>query len=290
MVKCVQYLLLLSCLFHAEVSGQRMWGSYEGSVGGTLYGAIVECGDTIIDGAYYTRYEKYTWNPHKGTLPFRNGEQFTRKVGNKVFRWTINGDILLYDYSLDIGDTVDYSVKRIENRFVITSVDSVDLFGKLKKRIKLRGIEHKQPDEWIEGFGSTYNNYFKPGELPIVGNGGSWSVCLMDGETGDYWQRQSDSLPCLLKEYEISCEMITSTSDHQAEAFKVVPNPIMSGVDRIRIEGVEDYREIVLIGVNGSRLIRTTIRKLNEEALSPGVYMIKIRDGSSHRTAKLLVR
>lgn len=75
------------------------------------------------------------------------------------------------------------------------------------------------------------------------------------------------------------------------EGFSLYPNPVTSG--KIYITSKNDSnKEVIIFDVLGKKVLQSTMssRELNVSSLSPGVYIIKINEGDSSVTRKLIVR
>jgi adenylate kinase family enzyme len=75
------------------------------------------------------------------------------------------------------------------------------------------------------------------------------------------------------------------------EGLSLYPNPITNG--RVYIATKNDAeKEIQIFDVLGKKIVQTQLntRELNISSLSPGVYIIKIREEESTATRKLIIR
>lgn len=86
----------------------------------------------------------------------------------------------------------------------------------------------------------------------------------------------------------------TSASKFQEQSFEnlnVYPNPVGNG--RVYItSGTASPKDIEIFDVLGKRVMLTTIstKELNVSSLSPGVYIIKIKEGEQRATRKLIIK
>lgn len=75
------------------------------------------------------------------------------------------------------------------------------------------------------------------------------------------------------------------------EGLNMYPNPVSNG--KVYITSKNDLdKSIIIFDVLGKKVLQTTIssKELNISNLSPGVYIIKINEGDSSVTRKLIVR
>lgn len=77
----------------------------------------------------------------------------------------------------------------------------------------------------------------------------------------------------------------------QGENLGFYPNPVSSGKIYITSKTSLD-KEILIFDVLGKKVLQTTIssRELNIASIPPGVYIIKITEGDTTATRKLIVR
>jgi hypothetical protein len=75
------------------------------------------------------------------------------------------------------------------------------------------------------------------------------------------------------------------------EGLSFYPNPVSNGKIYITSKLSLD-KEITIFDVLGKKVLQTILnsRELNISALSPGVYIIKIKEGEATATRKLIVK
>ena len=79
--------------------------------------------------------------------------------------------------------------------------------------------------------------------------------------------------------------------DLTIEGLSFYPNPVSNGRIYIISKSSLD-KEITIFDVLGKKVLQTVLnsRELNISALSPGVYIIKIKEGEATATRKLIVK
>ena len=79
--------------------------------------------------------------------------------------------------------------------------------------------------------------------------------------------------------------------DNSIEGLNFYPNPVTNGKLYISSKSNDD-KQITIFDVLGKKVLQTllTSKELNVSSLSPGVYFIKIEEGDSSATRKLIVR
>ena len=79
--------------------------------------------------------------------------------------------------------------------------------------------------------------------------------------------------------------------ENAIEGLTFYPNPVSTGKIYITSKLSED-KEITIYDVLGKKVLQTILsgRELNIGNLSPGVYIIKFKEGESSETRKLIVK
>lgn len=79
--------------------------------------------------------------------------------------------------------------------------------------------------------------------------------------------------------------------EHSIEGLSFYPNPVSTGKIYITSKSSDD-KEIIIFDVLGKKVLQTVLsgRELNLGNLSPGVYIIKFKEGESSETRKLIVK
>jgi len=75
------------------------------------------------------------------------------------------------------------------------------------------------------------------------------------------------------------------------EGLNFYPNPVSNGKVYISSKSMQD-KDIAIYDVLGKKVLQATItsKELNVSSLSPGVYIIKIKEGEASATRKLIVK
>ncbi|MES2545539.1 MAG: T9SS type A sorting domain-containing protein [Bacteroidota bacterium] len=79
--------------------------------------------------------------------------------------------------------------------------------------------------------------------------------------------------------------------DTQIEGLSFYPNPVSNGKVYITSKLSLD-KEIIIFDVLGKKVIQTYLnsKELNVSSLSPGVYIIRIKEGDATATRKLIIK
>lgn len=79
--------------------------------------------------------------------------------------------------------------------------------------------------------------------------------------------------------------------ENSIEGLSFYPNPVSTGKIYITSKSSDD-KEIIIFDVLGKKVLQTVLsgRELNIGNLSPGVYIIKFKEGDASETRKLIVK
>ena len=228
-------------------------------------------GDTIIDDVHYTKLMGTTneGNPHLFTL--------LREENGKVWRRQSSTDVLIYDLTASVGDTL--RIGEVEEELILDSI-SIEHIGNVDRKKFWFGLEYDFTGEpyavetWIEGIGSSYGLLYS-GSEGVVGGFFSALCFHQDGEL--IWQN----------EYYGTC-MVDAVEEEVVPTVSLYPNPT-SGLTHI--EGIEAAEVQVY---NGLGQLVKTVRGSNEvdaSGLQEGLYLLRITDGyGMNHTAKMTVK
>lgn len=83
----------------------------------------------------------------------------------------------------------------------------------------------------------------------------------------------------------------SKVQENTIDGLNFYPNPVTNGKLYISSKSNDD-KQITIFDVLGKKVLQTllTSKELNVSSLSPGVYFIKIEEGDSSATRKLIVR
>jgi hypothetical protein len=81
------------------------------------------------------------------------------------------------------------------------------------------------------------------------------------------------------------------TQDISIEGLSFYPNPVSNGKIYITSKTGGD-KEVVIYDVLGKKVLQANLntKELNISSISPGVYIIKIREGEATSTRKLMIK
>ncbi|OYU81080.1 MAG: secretion protein [Flavobacterium sp. BFFFF1] len=98
-------------------------------------------------------------------------------------------------------------------------------------------------------------------------------------------------LMCFLFSAGVSAQEVNKQQPAVTEGLNFYPNPVSNGKIYITSKTTLE-KEISIFDVLGKRVFQltTTNKELNISTLSPGVYIIKIKEGDATATRKLIVK
>jgi hypothetical protein len=85
--------------------------------------------------------------------------------------------------------------------------------------------------------------------------------------------------------------LAAKNQEQQFDNLNVYPNPVGNGRVYITSKTTEP-KDVEIFDVLGKRVMQLTIttKELNVSSLSPGVYIIKIKEGEQRATRKLIIK
>jgi len=252
--------------------------------GGRNY-SITFSNDTVIGSLTYHKlttpfvpsFESSCWsggielNIYKGAI---RQDTFLKKVF--IVPPTYNAEQLLYDFTMQVGDTVKgYIETNASPVDIVQSIDSVLVGSSYRKRWL---INFGYQIYYIEGIGSTYGLIeHSPGgttdQLMYVTN------CF-----------QQDGQP-LYPSTTTNCELITSTNIFENKGFqiKIYPNPSNGS---FIVDFDKSVRKILLTDILGNVILKHQANnqtKFNIDNLSSGTYILTAIDKDGRTTKKKII-
>ena len=208
-------------------------------------------GDTIISNQTYKKVYK-SWEYEGGIREEEQKVWYFSKYGN--------AETQIYDFTLDVGDTVTFLV----DPMVVDSISYIEINGEDRKQIYfsplLQFIEH-----WIEGIGSNLG-ILQSGSSAIVG-WRTWFLCM--SEDGELIYMNPNYSSCYLNNTEI-------VEVHNPK-IQVYPNPTSGKINIRNSENVK-IESISIIDLNGQNLLEfeNDINELDLSGFSKGIYLLKL--------------
>lgn len=250
-------------------------------------------GDTIINNKTYKKH--YTFGvkyqvakdfyPHcnENKIHYTNKYKGALRSDSGIVYYVIKGsnsEFVLYNFHLNVGDT-------IVGDLLVTEVDTVNINGRLHKRILFPDSNHLYQQAWIiDGIGSSF------------GLTGLWyAIIHFDHETKSLLcYAENDSI--LISNTNGSCELNVGFESENTllkeENINIYPNPAKDFVI-IDFNNVK-YRKIELYDLSGKLILNRESNNqqyynLSLNYLKSGFYLLKITDNNgftqSHKIFKI---
>lgn len=244
--------------------------------------------DTVIAGK---TYKQILSRADSGTPAVFNYLGAIREENGRVFgKFPYNydmlpdGEIKMYDFNLQVGDSVTTNVPYSQLSYVKTTVSAIDtirlLNGEPRKQFHL-----VNGDIWIEGIGSL-SGFFTPFQ-PIMTCGVSHQLmCFVNSEEELYHN------PAIY--YSGACGKLSALENVSDEGLRIslVPNPVLDWLT-IRFVGQTSECELDLFDVDG-RLVKYEFlnsfqNSVNLFSLKNGLYMYRLTEkGKLLKAGRLL--
>ena len=262
---------------------------------------LTSCSSTCINDVYYTNgdttYNGYQYKILNGYHYISRTFWLREDVSEKhIFLFYDNGksriEVLLYDFSLQIGDTILLSnpITPFPSNGGFYKLDSIVsqnlLDNQSHKFFYLSPTDSNQSSDelpvWIEGIGGlTLIN--GPGGTPDINRVGKISCYFNDGFLS---YSQLDSLDRCTVKY------VTGLKEIQRHSNRIYPT-IFESI--LRLEDVSEVSEVVIYSLRGEEVYR---RKLNHQSyenlelshLEKGFYVISLYDNNLPVVSKKIVK
>lgn len=209
-----------------------------------------------------------------GNISYKTHYMREDTIAKKVFiydEWF--GDVLLYDFSLDVNDTL---ISPIMPPLVVDSIGYVTLLnGEQRKIYHFYFFNHEYYIESIGGSSGLFNILPKPFDIFDVPG------CVLDNGG---WIFNFDEI------WGLECYLYVGINEHQkSEKALIYPNPAKSG-GYIKLKAKDVISMFTIIDIHGRRVEEIDVRKpnpLNEHIISTcylkrGVYFIELQTINDH--------
>lgn len=208
----------------------------------------------------------------------------------KVYFHNFSNEIVLYDFSLNVGDTIYYSTNlyySLDYYKVVNNIDSISINGQFRKRWYLTNSYMGMPDTWIEGIGSVYRYGLLYPILPDIVTDAStpYFGCFTD-ETIVYLEGSNCIGTCPCTTWLVDIKDI----NHNENDIKLYPNPIRNKLNVEILNNRFAFFNLEIYTYNSVLIQKLDITsKKNIEIdlsfLPRGIYFIKLtgKDNITYR-------
>lgn len=225
-------------------------------VGGFTYARVVRSGsvDHMWTGAWpppETCMGSTTYSGWPGGL--------MRQEGQALYTWNGASDILLFDFDLEVGQTLPLMAYNSNDQILVTAMDSVEMNGEWRHRFTVEG-------DWsqyiIEGVGSD-KGLFEPVSSSF--ECGFQLACFGLNGTGYYPGPGPD------------CDMHVGVTEQEAATFHIGFDPTTAHLTLYLPEGAGVW-PVAVFDANGRACVRTSVyaptAQLDISTLSEGAYVV----------------
>lgn len=266
-------------LINKQENQTWIWDSYFGEGPSSYNRLTMDNQDSVIDGVSYSVVHSYKYDCWHNYRPDTIIEEdfLLREENQKVFVYNSYGERLLYDYSLNIGDTFacsyDLSMK-------VISIDTLDILINGQRCRKWSFAYYWEGDttnlftmsdgvEWIEGLGSTKGLLFYDVASTLIAGGG-----YMNGRLRCY-EYEEDLI--YHKESSDDCENhLLGIGVVDKESLLLYPNPTKENITLETMEDIFIYNSLgQMVRQIPNPKGKTTI-SISE--LPKGIYYLKSGD------------
>lgn len=283
--------------YHPFPSANTIWGEafkkHEDSNVRIIYYGL-KSGDTLINTKTYHKLYR------SADTVFQEAEFFgglrDDSAARKVYFFgsvpgNPTGEILLFDFSLNQGDTLKANANGGKNNWYINGnmltvslVDSVLLDGTYRKRMYLG---FPVPSIWVEGVGNMVRGLlFGPGTYP---NNGTWNELVCMQQHNDWFYHLNNSWIYPAHVYPSCTELLLNNAPAQGlreispqnGGLRFFPNPV-TGKSLLVLKDAGNYEAIEVYNAAGSRISseligRRTELVFNRTDYTPGLYVYRLR-------------
>jgi hypothetical protein len=266
--------------------------SWDGTGGPVFFtdSRVFVAGDTLIGNYVYNKLlcsglHGFTYEGHNESTPFSNVfYAYIRSDSYRTYTYFNGQDELLFDFSLQVGDTLPLTHNNWSPNVVIDSIDSVMVAGKNLKRFHISDNAGGLNSRWIiEGIGHE-QGLLEP--MNLMMDAGFYFDCYAENHIPVYPEGSE-------------CELNVNVNEMPATEGGIViaPNPSNGIFNIILNVDSEKYLSVKLTGISGNVVLTDTwhlkqgmnVNHINLSGASAGIYMLIIQDGNSFIRRKVVL-
>jgi len=246
-------------------------------------------GDTILNNITYQKLYRRgigsefmmvpDEDPCNISWPFVEISAFIRQEFEKIYVLDIfsSTEELYYDFSMEVGDTIQGPMASWIHQETIKAVDSIEIAGEYLKRLYYDTIEEN--NFFLEGIGNP-NGFLEAPQLD-VSEFGSILFCY----------RQNDSVVYTFDGWEEECDFTISVKEYRTDNFEftIFPNPSSEKIT-ISVPGQNKHNWVRIYNTSGQLLIEkpmiTNTMQLDLSELANGMYLLEAETEDGFRQVK----
>lgn len=210
----------------------------------------------------------------------------------KVYFNNLTNEIVLYDFSLEQGDSIHYSTNgNYSFRYykIVDSLGFINIGDQLRKCWYLTNSYLGIKDVWIEGIGSISRYGLLNPNFPLIAEDGStpWFGCFKHAEVS-YSNTNICDNPCPCQSWLVGIDETISPPN----AVKIYPNPFNQYFYIEASEILPEFNTIEIISLNGNLMFKQAVNnqklvKIIPHQLPKGMYIIKLTGNTGTWSLKL---
>jgi hypothetical protein len=210
----------------------------------------------------------------------------------KIYFNDFYNEIVLYDFTLESGDTIFYSTlnSNIDYYKVVDSINFINISGQSRKRWFLSNSLYDLKDIWIEGIGSVHRyGLLYPNQPYIVTDGSTPYFGCFTSTSVTYIDENSCSNSCPCDSWLVG----ENEKPNIKMDIEIFPNPTK---DLINIDlNNNKYQYLEIYNSNYKLVYKTKISnqnkiKINTSFFSKGLYSVKFTKENNYEVHKIIKR
>jgi len=192
-----------------------------------------------------------------------------------------NDEVLLYDFSLEEGDTIKFGNETSFFLLTVENIDTLFVNGGARKRYYFSQYPWSS---WIEGVGNIRGLLFTSGDLPTNGIYNTLICFKRDGKHEYFNDQFSGCFPGPLA---------NAIGDVDEQSARVFPNP---ADESVYFENPGNVERLSIYSLDGKQLIQQPVSdreriSVSVAAYPPGIYFYKLIGSSGQtKTGKFIVK
>ena len=223
-------------------------------------------GDTIIDGITYKNH----WTQTEGYPAYLNGAVREDVETQRVYANYGGGEMLLYDFTLEVGDEAEVYGVGMLHPITVTEVSTVTVGGEQRKMITYTETEGLG-GFWIEGIGSDHG--IMDAAIGFVMDFNPVVNCFYQGNDLA-WDNPVDS--------DDACSLFLSTKEIDIQDASVFPNPTNGSVKFLfPTSSINQVYQIAVFDISGRCVLNQSSlqNQIDLSGISTGLYSVQIFEG-----------
>ncbi len=250
----------------------------------TVYGFI---GDTLIGSDSWLKF--YSTPDSNFMDDFTYLGNFREENGFVFFMDTLNSIDTIYNFNLQVGDSVSYSFGDESHNLQIENIDSIEINGEFRKRFFIEEPPYPpmfMSEIWVEGIGSVHGPLFP--KYPSVFSDeipDSLNLTCYKVDNSIVWHNPFYD-DCYVS-------IILSLNEFEKGEFKLFPNPVNDRLTVLIPSNEKGDYIISIIDLNGKILMKEKYTQvgeieINTSSLKNNLYLLQIEFGNKTYRQKFM--